>query len=304
MSPHQWTSLMTFITIYTCFLFVSGGLIYITTSAESPCPAKPCVTLSQLATNLTEYLNDNMTMIFLQDNHSLDRKLLFTNITMVTATITTLSHSHSASENILVECALQYANFVFNKVEFVHISNLYFMGCNHKFESVGELTIKLVSFQGYKYTGSAVELVDTTLSYIHRSTFTSNINGNYLGPIGIYVYENEHYPDVHHNFSAYAKVGGALIVTQNNMNIIESVFANNHAFVGGAIFSRRSNNITILSSTFSDNIATSHCSRQCFGGAVYFESENYNKSGVSAQHKSIMSSVTNMILKTLIHISV
>ena len=251
--------------LFPGYMFVSGGVVYITTSGERPCPAaaEPCVTLSQLATNLTEYLNDNTTMIFLQGKYNLDRKLLFVNITTVTVTITAHSHSHSASENVLIVCGLR-CDFMFNKVDYVHISSLSFVGCNHKFASVSKVMIEHASFQGYKYIGSAVELVDTKSAYIQRSNFTSNTNGNYLGPIGIYVYTNKHYPDVHHNFSAYANVGGALIVTQSNVNIIiESVFVNNGAFVGGAIFSWRNSNITILSNTFSNNIATSHHSRQC-----------------------------------------
>ena len=269
--------------------FVSGSLIYITTSesAESPCPAEPCVTLSQLAINLTQYLNDNMTMIFLRGNHSLDRKLLFTNVTTVTATVTALSRSHSASENILIECALQYANFVFSKIEFVHISNLYFMGCNHKFESVGELTVELASFQGYKYTGSAVELIDTTSAYIQTSTFSYNTNGNYLGPIGIFVYTRNHYPDVLHNISTYTNVGGALIVTQSELTIIDCIFEKNKAIVGGAIFSWRNSNVTIVNSTFSDNFATLNNSA-CYGGAIYIESDNYHKSGLLKQQEIIM----------------
>ena len=293
MSPHQWNSLITFIIIlfpvYMHISFASDGLVYIRTSAESPCPAAdPCITLSQLATNLTEYLSDNMTLIFLQGNHSLDRKLQFVNITTITVKVTEFSHTHSASENVRIVCGLKYASFIFNEVEFVSINNLNFMGCSHKFESVGVLMIENASFQGNNYTGSAVEMIHTMSACIQQSFFTFNTNGNYLGPIGIFVYENSHYPDNLHNTTTYANVGGAVIVAQSELKIIDSVFENNSAMVGGAIFSWQNSNITILNSSFSGNLARLNGSA-CFGGAIHFESDNYNRTGPTAKDEIILS---------------
>ena len=288
MSLHHWIQhvalTFTLLSGHVKFSLASDDKIYITTSEKNPCPAKPCVTLSQLAANLPEYLSDNMTIIFLQGKHNVDKKLVFENVSRIMAAYITYSHSQSVLEDGLIVCKLKYASFVFNKVNLVYIDGLNFMGCNHKFESVGKLTIVHASFQGNSFTGSAVELIDTTSAYIQQSAFTSNTNGNYLGPIGIFVYENNliHYPDTVYNTTTYTNVGGALIVTKSELNISDTVFENNNAVVGGAIFSWKNSNITILNSSFSDNSATSKGSA-CFGGATYFESENYNKPGQTAQ---------------------
>ena len=55
---------------YMYVTFASRGVIYITALPDEPCPAKPCVTLSQLSANPMEYLRYNMTMIFLQGKQS------------------------------------------------------------------------------------------------------------------------------------------------------------------------------------------------------------------------------------------
>lgn len=72
MSTHHLMFLIILCLVPSCMYItlVSGDAFYITVSPDEPCPAKPCVTLSQLATNVKEYLRDNMTVtvIFLQGN--------------------------------------------------------------------------------------------------------------------------------------------------------------------------------------------------------------------------------------------
>ena len=244
-------------------------ILYITASAdEHNCPTKPCVTLPQLAANITNYSSDNMSIVFLQGKHHLDRKLQFVNISTVSITFAAHSHSNSISENASIVCS-ESASFEFNHIDKVSISNLNFTGCENKMQSASILMIEQSSFHGKHYSGSAVELVES-MAFISRSNFISNLNGNYLGPIEILRLKVN-------SSIVFAKAGGALVATQSEVNVIDSVFENNSAVVGGSIFSWRNSNVTIVNSTFYYNSASSHDIHvESYGGAVYFESDDNN----------------------------
>ena len=266
MSVHHHLNALILMFLCSHIFVVCSSVIYITASADEPnCSAKPCVTLPQLNTNLTNYSSNNVSIIFLQGKHHLDRKLQFVNISSLSITY---SHSNSTAENASIACS-ENASFEFNHVDKVSISNLNFTGCENKMQSVNILIIEQSSFHGKHYSGSAVELVEST-AFILKSNFISNLNGNYLGPIEILRLKV-------HSSTVFAKAGGALVATQSEVNIIDSVFEKNSAVVGGAIFSWRNSNVTIVNSTFYRNSASSHDVHvESYGGAVYFESDDYN----------------------------
>ena len=75
MSKHRLMSLIIFTSLSLvpdniCVELANGSTIYIATQAHEPCPAKPCITLSQLSANFKQYLRDNMTMILLPGKQS------------------------------------------------------------------------------------------------------------------------------------------------------------------------------------------------------------------------------------------
>ena len=65
-------------TVVTVFLLLvvlhstSGAVLYVTPIPGTPCPAKPCHTLSQYAHNVSEYISAHTTFVFLPGDHSLD----------------------------------------------------------------------------------------------------------------------------------------------------------------------------------------------------------------------------------------
>ena len=76
MSKHRLISLIIFIPLSLvpdniCVELANRSTIYIATQGRhEPCPAKPCITLSQLSVNFKQYLRDNMTMILLPGKQS------------------------------------------------------------------------------------------------------------------------------------------------------------------------------------------------------------------------------------------
>ena len=63
-------------TVFLALLLVlhstSGAVLYVTPIPGTPCPAKPCHTLSQYAHNVSEYISAHTTFVFLPGDHSLD----------------------------------------------------------------------------------------------------------------------------------------------------------------------------------------------------------------------------------------
>ena len=247
------------------FELIVGEVYYITPSLSLSCPEQPCLTLSQFVTDSRNSLGSNVTLLFLPGNHDLQSELLVINITEVHM----FSHSDFPKQMINISCR-QFARLLFENVYLVHMSHLSFTGCGgNEVKLVSHFILTDSSFIGQgNISGTALEIVQTTASII-KSSFTFNSHGSYRGPIGLLHSLRIQYPASRH--SVYALVGGALIVAQSNVNITDSIFEENTAEVGGAIFSEGYSDITVSNCTFKGNRA-SYPHKLCFGGAIYSES--------------------------------
>ena len=220
------------------------AVVYIKSSPSADCPADPCYTLSQFATNQSQ-LQLNTTLLFLSGNHSLDSDIFIADIDhfyMLTYPSTSLSLS-------IVQC-LQNSSISVSNVTTILIHRLEFYGCgDNSISSVDKLTVQNCSFIGSESSGTALNVIRSNADFINCS-FLSNRIGTYHGPIWILAQQEEPSDD---NFTAYAYIGGAMIANQSNISIIGSKFNKNQAGVGGAIYSTLGSQVSITNSTVTEN---------------------------------------------------
>ena len=241
---------------------MNSEVLHLTTSQNAPCPRKPCLTLNHFASNDSLKHNVNVTLIFQAGNHSLDSEISITNI----SEFNTFSNS-TLHQRVTVICNSS-GKFNLNNIDYVRISGLHFISCgNNRFAGVNHLTIYNTTYQHWNGSGTVLELVETTASIV-KSSFISNRIGGYRGPIKILESLNNE-QDL--SISTYVWCGGALIATNSNVTIVGSTFVDNIAGLAGAMYADKGSNITIVNSVFERNHAVS------FGGVVYIESNIYNQ---------------------------
>ena len=211
----------------------------------APCPIEPCLTLSCFANASTIYLHSNTTLIFMSGNHSLDSELLITNVSSFAML------ANSTTMDAFIACE-RPGKFMFNEINQVHVGGLKFIGCgDNRFRKVDQVTLNDCTFWGLKDNKSAIELINTT-ALIRSSSFFSYTVGNY-------------------KFIGLHKVttGGAIVATQSSIEIIQSLFKENKAEVGGAIFGEAGSTIALVNCTFVKNFVVGR--HKCEGGVLYVQ---------------------------------
>ena len=190
----------------------------------------PCQTLSQFVMNSNYLLNSNITITFLPGRHILTANVTFSNREI-------LMNSESSAAQIV---CTKYSHFTFSSPQYIHISNLEFIGCGgnqviraHKF--ILQDTIFMGQENGTN--GTALELIRTSARIIN-CTFSFNV----VGQVKYFNY-------------AYVLAGGAIVANNSNISITQSLFAYNRAVIGGAIYAELSSTITVSESTFIHNTA-------------------------------------------------
>ena len=259
----------------TISLSEGPGHYTVTPSSADPCnETEHCLTLSQFVNNSSDCLRANITLHFLQGEHSLDSTLLIENVDTF--------YMSSLDSNVTIVCNHSSARFEFNNVSVVHVSGLTFTGCTgNKFINIRQLMLKDSQLIGHEQiNGIALELEETS------ATFTNTkLRLNYGSRVTSLTCENDDHANVRFDFlngrNRYEDItvdvtaGGAIASTHSNVTIIDSVFEGNSAQAGGAIFAQLQSNITIINSTFVGNQATSLQSHQyCYagGGVLYCDS--------------------------------
>ena len=238
---------------------IAGEVIYIVPSPNEPCPAQPCITISQLAMNTNDYMDINNTLAFLPGNHSLYYELAVENVSTVRII------NSMPTLRTVVTC-INCTGFVFSKIYQVHISGLEVIGCGgSKFESVDQFMFDNCSYYGQKNKcGSGLDLVNVNAKLTNTS-FISNLYGSEQTLQNLC---REGYFE--QNCKWYG--GGAVSLSKSNIIISNSVFEGNSAEVGGAIVGTLHSSITIISSTFIENQALCKTfNLVCLGGVVYCE---------------------------------
>ena len=181
-----------------------------------------------------------------------------------------LSFPASPSESAKILCG-PTTKLLLENIHHIYINFLHFVGCGeNKIESVNQLIINNSIFRGLPQdtSGTALDLVHTNAKIIN-SSFLYNL-GSYRGPIRLqlpYLILQQPIPPQ----SAYALVGGALIVNCSNMSAVGSKFEGNSAEIGGAIFSQGSSNIIKLTDCSLINNHAFSFSNLGFGGAIFSE---------------------------------
>ena len=236
------TSIVT--VVATCFLMCHSSPVqckeyYITTSSsvetKSACPGdKICLSLSQLSTNVTEYVRDkHLALIFQAGNHHLKGPIPL-KFTDVIGTLTMVADTNSSTSSVSVTCD-NGASFRFLSNDNVYIRGLNFLGCNgNLIYSVDNFTVEDSSFVG----GSELSDASLKIRYTSVSLVRTTFKGNKGGKMGT------------HN----KMLGGAIYATKSKVNINESLFDGNSATTGGAVYVKDSR-LIITNSTFINNIA-------------------------------------------------
>ena len=242
----------------------SSNVHYIT---PTQCPVEEsCLTLSTLAANISNYVNSNTTIVFLEGNHILDSGLVVSNID---GSLTLSTNGSGTAAIICSDRSLKFKN-----INQLQISGLELIGCSSKVERVDQFTLEDSKLHGGN-DNSALYLNHTNTNIV-CSYFASNTAGTYQSHVEVLasIRDNRHdfrcpWPTIQ---STSARVGGALTVTSSTVNISSSRFESNTAKVGGAIFSQLGSNMTISNSTFINNSATGCSDDRCHGGALFIDS--------------------------------
>ena len=232
---------------------------YIKLLPSSPCPiaTRSCLTLSQFAASTELYLQlDDLTLTFQPGHHILHSGVTINDL----STLQILAPVTSESQSVEITCK-NASRFDLHNITTVHVRHIAFYGCGgNRAKSVFYLLLENVQFLGHEHSRTALELIQIKAAVINESLFSSYKIG--MQRIKMYNEQN-------------SSAGGAVVVTRSNITIIDSVFSNNSAELGGAIFGELDSNMTIVNSTFEGNYVTNMYddnTGNCNGGALYFQS--------------------------------
>ena len=218
---------------------------YVKPTSDTPCPATPCLTLSEYARVSGKYFAPNTTMVFLPGNHSVGTTSFFiVNLTSFEM------HGDSAllpDVNTRIICT-EPALFHFNNISTVRVSALAFIACgteipNHytgalDIEDVQDFRVVDCSLENSLYA-SALAASNVGLSIVRTSFFNNSATN----------------------------VGGGLLAYNSNVYLKDSEFTLNHAYFGGAVYAENSN-ISVNGSKILYNRA------DWIGGGLYFSSSS------------------------------
>ena len=223
--------LMTIVVSSCLGLGVNMVQLYITPTTNVTCPAKPCLTLHQFATNVS-WIKPSTTLIFLSGIHRLNSEVSISGIS-------NLSMLSNLALEGYIACH-QGAEFKFDNIDNLQIRGLKFVGCgNNRALSIKLFTVENSIFQGENDSETAL-MVNETNIIIKNSSFLSNTAGTCLWIFDVI-------GDI------LVCVGGAIFATHSNINITKSKLVGNSAEIGGAIYIHQNSNITINDSTFFGN---------------------------------------------------
>ena len=240
---------------------ISCEVYYIIPSLhDGNCHMDSCLTLSQLASKLSNLIDSNETLMFAEGNHSLDQN--FTAVDITALSLVTVNNTNSSS---IINCQ-RGAKFNFSSIGHIYISKITFMGCqNNIFEYVNKLVIEDSVFIGIDTHQASSPLpnhqdLDDNIAMISSQLDLSNTEFlRYMNNI----------TTTSMNSNDGIKLGGALIITECFTKLHRCTFQSNSANIGGAIFSGPGSDITISESHFASNHAEKCNNKVCLGGALF-----------------------------------
>ena len=241
---------------------ISCEVYYIIPSLhDGNCHMDSCLTLSQLASKLSNLMDSNETLMLAEGNHSLDQN--FTAVDITALSLVTVNNTNSSS---VINCQ-RGAKFNFSSIGHIYISKITFMGCqNNIFEYVNKLVIEDSVFIGIDTHQASSPLpnrdedLDDNIVMISSQIDLSNTK--FLRYINNIITTSM-------NSNDDIKLGGALIITECSTKLHRCTFRSNSANIGGAIFLAPGSNITISESHFVSNHAEKCNAEVCLGGALF-----------------------------------
>lgn len=219
------------------------------------CPA-PCLTLDQLATNSSDLLGMNTTIMLLPGKHRLSMNLEVSNVTAFTMM------SMNVAGQIL--CGV-LSSLSFCNTQKVHITNIKFFGCGSSLLlNVNEFELVNAVFDGKVTSTTALELTETA-ALINNCVFFSYVIGSSRNL-------KTQLNSIKKIFGAQkvglkstnVNIGGAIIANHSTIDIVSSTFENNRATIGGALFVQNTQ-LTVISTFFIMDSSFS------IAGAIYQE---------------------------------
>ena len=256
---------------------------YITPSSKVRCPRDRCLTLAELATNSSNYLDGvannktTLSLSFLPGNHNLDGEL-----SLSQAANFSMTKSIEDNGTVFIKCESQSGRFVIHETTFVAVKKLNFVGCgDNSVIQVVELVVEDATFQSVKGGGTGLVLNNVTTAHIARSSFNHNtrcrvnvhhkeyffgdllpvstdcralkIEFSNVSIISCNFTNNTIATDIA-NSSASLVGGGALYIANSTVAIVSSTFTHNKAQTGGALLATRSY-LNIIETIFCHNRA-------------------------------------------------
>ena len=247
----------------TLSLIVFHTLVAADTSIapNSQCPepesevSSSCTTLSQYA-NINEANSiENVTLDLLPGVHILDSNF------SISASLFFMLRGN----NTIITCT-NSARFAFRNVQYLHISNLIFIGCvGNIVNSVENFWLVSSTFQNQEtmFNGTVFYILDTAHSLIESSRFNA--------------------------FTAHGdEEAGVLTIQSSNVSIIHTVFTNNTANFGGVMNVENDSNVDVTNSTFQNNQA------YMSGGVLYVQGSTVSMAA-SKFHKNYAPTLGGMM---------
>ena len=243
-------------------LIMSSGIvqcidIHIIASSKDQCPSSPCLTLSQLSRVGYRNVTD-ITLRFEPGNHSLESELQVINATAFSM----ITNTASSDRNVSIVCH-DNGRFVFIDVLNVNVSGLNFVGCiGNKLKSVDQFISEDSNFIGrkrspiqstYYYSrGSMLMVIQCTSVTFIRTSFEQNEFGTAQHLHYLYYESQLHSYNVQ---TRLVELGGAIYSEESKIEFVECIFEGNKAGLGGAVYMSKDSKITIIASSFVNNVA-------------------------------------------------
>ena len=278
MLPHSMAKQLILIsTLLHIHMYIVGGNRIHTIHTDCKGQARAsCLDLSVLAAETSSYFdtNTNTTLIFQQGNHFLNSEFSVSGENLL------LLSNNQTFESVNITCS-DNTGLSFTNISQLTISGLNFVGCSATIGQVDQFTVGDSNFDGENVNSSALELNQTNINIL-GSSFTSYTVGTYQKYVQ-FLDEINHPYSLVYVLSDDARIGGALMVTNSNLTINDSFFANNSAQLGGAIFVGQGSSVNVNNCTFVGNSAT-NCTDddRCIGGALFID----NACTVTAQNST------------------
>ena len=224
---------------------------HIKPTPDTPCPAEPCLTLSEYAQG--HFLTSDTTLIFLPGNHSLNRNIAITNVTRFVM----LGDSTSSLENVsTIVCSGPHLLIFFN-ISQLHIYFLQITSCG----SVTVPAVSVVSVYNVQILGS----VFGTASLLVIGSMLNCSGTNFSNSLGTGLVLSNGYVELHSSVFSNNS-GGGINSTSSTLTLLgNNTFTNNTADIGGGISVTESSIYINGNITFLDNSAGTS------GGGVYIE---------------------------------